>query len=66
MTKRHDKFCLNYEKGDCCSWMKGGCQCQCTCDEISEIRDDERKKILKLIAIVRLTEEEYNELLSVH
>lgn len=57
MANKHDKFCLNYEKGDCCPWIKGGCQCQCTCNEISDIREDERNQIRKLIKNVRLRDE---------
>jgi len=36
----HDKFCPVYE-GSCCPWM-GNCVCQCNCDDIAAIREDER------------------------
>ena len=39
--KTHDKFCY-VSKGSCCPWM-GDCDCQCMCEFINEIREDERK-----------------------
>lgn len=37
----HDPLCKCAE-GPCCPWILG-CDCQCTCDVISEIREDERR-----------------------
>ena len=38
----HDPLCVN-SKGSCCPWM-GECTCQCRCDEIEKIREDERTR----------------------
>lgn len=39
----HDPKCPVF-KGPCCPWVEGGCDCQCMCDFISDIRGDERDK----------------------
>lgn len=40
MDNNHDKFCPNFE-GPCCPWIVD-CTCQCMCDFIRVIREDER------------------------
>lgn len=40
----HDVLCNIYEK-TCCPHM-GECECQCNCDFIQEVREDERKSIM--------------------
>lgn len=42
----HDKFCLVYPAETCCTWLPEPCNCQCICDEIAAIREDERNKII--------------------
>lgn len=37
--KEHDPLCNIYEE-TCCPWM-GECECQCNCDFIQEIREDQ-------------------------
>lgn len=47
----HDPLCLNAE-GTCCPWM-GECNCQCTCDWIAEVREDEARQILETLSKMR-------------
>lgn len=37
----HDKFCPNF-KGSCCPWLDEVCLCQCLCEFIEQVRNDER------------------------
>ncbi len=38
----HDKFCPNVDE-TCCPWMGlPACDCQCLCDFIARVREDER------------------------
>lgn len=54
----HDVMCPNAE-GSCCPWM-GDCDCQCNCDLINRVREDEsmncyehqKKSILQCISVV--------------
>ena len=39
----HDPLCTCFT-GSCCPWI-ANCECQCMCDFILEIRQDERKKL---------------------
>jgi len=39
---KHDILCNVYENA-CCPWI-GNCECQCTCDIIAIIREDEQMK----------------------
>jgi hypothetical protein len=39
-NSKHDRLCPNFT-GPCCPWV-GDCTCQCMCDFINEVRDDER------------------------
>lgn len=43
----HDKFCPCVD-GPCCPWM-GPCECQCNCDFIGQIREDERTSLVDLM-----------------
>lgn len=38
----HDPLCP-INSGPCCPWM-GHCDCQCECDWIARVREDERKR----------------------
>ena len=41
----HDPLCyVAQNDGNCCPWMPE-CDCQCMCDWIAEIREDEQKTI---------------------
>jgi hypothetical protein len=39
---KHDSLCVN-SKGSCCPWMAEPCDCQCMCDFITEVREDQKK-----------------------
>lgn len=43
--RRHDPMCL-LDSDTCCPWM-GDCDCQCICDLISRVREDERAAALQ-------------------
>lgn len=44
----HDPLC-DCHAGPCCPWMDD-CTCQCSCDRISEIREDERRQAMDAVA----------------
>lgn len=46
----HDSLCECYE-GPCCPWM-GPCECQCLCDFIAKVREDERKTMTHMMETV--------------
>lgn len=39
----HDPLCVN-AAGPCCPWMTGGCDCQCSCEDIARIRRDQSER----------------------
>jgi len=39
----HDPLCENYN-GTCCPWM-GDCECQCMCEYIDTIRQDQIRRM---------------------
>ena len=38
----HDSLCV-CSKGSCCPWMPEPCDCQCMCDFIAEVREDQKR-----------------------
>ena len=44
----HDPLC-ELANGPCCPWL-GDCACQCSCDRIEEIREDERRRAMDAVA----------------
>lgn len=46
----HDRFCIN-SKGPCCEWL-GDCDCQCLCEFINEIREDEREQAVQRVEAI--------------
>lgn len=39
---KHDPLCVN-SNGSCCSWLEYTCNCQCMCDFINEVREDQKR-----------------------
>ena len=51
---RHDHLC-ELATEPCCPWI-GDCACQCTCDRIEQIREDERRQAMEAVAKMDLRE----------
>ena len=52
----HDPVCPVSE-GSCCPWM-GDCDCQCLCDWIARVREDERNVFNRAVAMKRFEEKQ--------
>lgn len=44
----HDRLCGLADE-PCCPWLDS-CDCQCSCDRIEKIREDERRQAMEAIA----------------
>lgn len=50
----HDPLC-ECHTGPCCPWIDD-CACQCSCDRIEEIREDERLRAMAEVARMDIRE----------